>query len=91
VTLGLEARDSCWFAPVALQQSIELVRDAITPVIAKPPLPPEGLQDSCLVDVPLVSFDESAGMDHRLKGFTAFLNLPFEILWSCEAFAGAAN
>ncbi|XP_023245698.1 metabotropic glutamate receptor 1-like [Copidosoma floridanum] len=35
VTLGLEARDSCWYSPVALQQSIELVRDAITPTIGR--------------------------------------------------------
>ncbi|XP_050297132.1 metabotropic glutamate receptor 5-like isoform X2 [Anthonomus grandis grandis] len=32
VTLGLEIRDECWYAPVALQQSIELIRDSITPV-----------------------------------------------------------
>lgn len=31
VTLGVEIRDSCWYAPVALQQSIELIRDSITP------------------------------------------------------------
>ena len=30
----MEARDTCWSAPVALQQSIELVRDAITPGIS---------------------------------------------------------
>lgn len=32
LTLGVEIRDECWYAPVALQQSIELIRDAITPV-----------------------------------------------------------
>ncbi|CAG9765198.1 unnamed protein product [Ceutorhynchus assimilis] len=32
VTLGVEIRDECWYAPVALQQSIELIRDSITPV-----------------------------------------------------------
>lgn len=31
LTLGVEIRDECWYAPVALQQSIELIRDAITP------------------------------------------------------------
>lgn len=31
VTLGAEIRDSCWYAPVALQQTIELIRDSITP------------------------------------------------------------
>lgn len=31
VTLGVEMRDSCWYAPVALQQSIEFIRDAISP------------------------------------------------------------
>lgn len=31
ITLGVEIRDSCWYAPVALQQSIELIRDTITP------------------------------------------------------------
>ncbi|KAL7303245.1 hypothetical protein TKK_0004445 [Trichogramma kaykai] len=46
VTLGLEARDSCWFAPVALQQSIELVRDAITPAIVKV----AEQSDSCVAD-----------------------------------------
>lgn len=32
ITLGVEIRDECWYAPVALQQSIELIRDSITPV-----------------------------------------------------------
>lgn len=32
LTLGVEIRDECWYAPVALQQSIELIRDAITPI-----------------------------------------------------------
>jgi hypothetical protein len=31
VTLGVEIRDSCWYAPVALQQSIEFIRDSISP------------------------------------------------------------
>lgn len=31
ITLGVEVRDSCWYAPVALQQSIEFIRDAISP------------------------------------------------------------
>lgn len=35
VQLGLEVRDSCWSSPVALQQSIELVRDAISPMSSK--------------------------------------------------------
>lgn len=30
ITLGVEVRDSCWYAPVALQQSIEFIRDAIS-------------------------------------------------------------
>lgn len=34
--LGLEIRDECWYAPVALQQSIELIRDAITPSSSSP-------------------------------------------------------
>ncbi|XP_048526534.1 metabotropic glutamate receptor 1 [Dendroctonus ponderosae] len=32
VALGAEIRDECWYAPVALQQSIELIRDSIRPV-----------------------------------------------------------
>lgn len=31
VTLGVEIRDECWYAPVALQQSIELIRASIAP------------------------------------------------------------
>lgn len=31
LTLGIEIRDECWYAPVALQQSIELIRDSIRP------------------------------------------------------------
>lgn len=31
VFLGAEIRDECWYAPVALQQSIELIRESITP------------------------------------------------------------
>lgn len=29
VTLGVEVRDSCWYAPVALQHSIEFIRDTV--------------------------------------------------------------
>ncbi|XP_015119190.1 metabotropic glutamate receptor 1 isoform X2 [Diachasma alloeum] len=50
VTLGLEARDSCWSAPVALQQSIELVRDAITPALTQPQLLGNGDSPSCQAD-----------------------------------------
>ncbi|XP_012276016.1 metabotropic glutamate receptor 1 isoform X2 [Orussus abietinus] len=50
VTLGLEARDSCWSAPVALQQSIELVRDAITPALTQSRLPINVGATTCLVD-----------------------------------------
>ncbi|XP_043266635.1 metabotropic glutamate receptor 1-like [Venturia canescens] len=50
VTLGLEARDSCWSAPVSLQQSIELVRDAITPALTQPQLASSGASATCQVD-----------------------------------------
>lgn len=30
VTLGIEIRDSCWYSPIALGQSIEFIRDAIS-------------------------------------------------------------
>ncbi|XP_064473197.1 metabotropic glutamate receptor 5-like [Ornithodoros turicata] len=29
ITIGIEIRDSCWFSPTALEQSIEFIRDAI--------------------------------------------------------------
>jgi ABC-type branched-subunit amino acid transport system substrate-binding protein len=35
ITLGVEVRDSCWYAPIALQQTIELIRESITPYPAK--------------------------------------------------------
>lgn len=41
VTLGVEIRDSCWYAPVALQQSIEFIRDSISPATSA---------DTCSVD-----------------------------------------
>lgn len=31
IELGVEIKDSCWFAPIALQQTIELIRDSIIP------------------------------------------------------------
>jgi ABC-type branched-subunit amino acid transport system substrate-binding protein len=31
INLGVEIRDSCWYAPIALQQTIELIRDSIIP------------------------------------------------------------
>lgn len=34
ITLGVEIRDECWYAPIALQQSLELVRDSLTPSTA---------------------------------------------------------
>ncbi|XP_062537506.1 metabotropic glutamate receptor 1-like isoform X2 [Armigeres subalbatus] len=47
ITLGVEIRDSCWYAPVALQQSIELIRDSISPpsggsIVSPRKIPPEG-------------------------------------------------
>jgi metabotropic glutamate receptor 1 len=35
ITLGVEIRDSCWYAPIALQQTIELIRESITPYPGK--------------------------------------------------------
>ena len=29
ITLGLEVRDGCWYSPIALEQSIEFIRDAM--------------------------------------------------------------
>lgn len=31
IKLGIEIRDSCWYAPIALQQSIEMIKDTISP------------------------------------------------------------
>lgn len=36
ITLGVEVRDTCWYAPIALQQTIELIRDAISPNTKQP-------------------------------------------------------
>ncbi|XP_044738786.1 metabotropic glutamate receptor 5-like [Chrysoperla carnea] len=47
ITLGVEIRDSCWYAPVALQQSIELIRDSISPNSAARG---EGGLDTCPVN-----------------------------------------
>ncbi|XP_018331410.1 metabotropic glutamate receptor 5-like [Agrilus planipennis] len=33
MTLGVEIRDECWYAPVALQESIELIKDALNPSV----------------------------------------------------------
>lgn len=35
ITLGVEIRDTCWYAPIALQQSIELIRGSISPYPGK--------------------------------------------------------
>ena len=35
ITLGLEVRDSCWFPPIALEQSIEFIRDAMAAAESK--------------------------------------------------------
>ncbi|CRL04842.1 CLUMA_CG017895, isoform A [Clunio marinus] len=35
ITLGVEIRDTCWYAPIALQQTIELIRESITPFSGK--------------------------------------------------------
>lgn len=29
--MGVEIRDTCWYAPIALQQTIDLIQDSITP------------------------------------------------------------
>lgn len=43
ITLGIEIRDSCWHSPIALEQSIEFIRDAMaaseqgSQAVARPP------------------------------------------------------
>jgi metabotropic glutamate receptor 1 len=32
ITLGVDIRNSCWYAPIALQQTIELIRESISPL-----------------------------------------------------------
>ena len=51
VQLGLEVRDSCWSSPVALQQSLELVRDAILPISTQQQLPAIADTAMCRVDI----------------------------------------
>jgi hypothetical protein len=48
ITLGVEIRDSCWYAPVSLQQSIELIRDSLSPTAAA------ALSETCLSENKLV-------------------------------------
>lgn len=35
ITLVVDVRDSCWYAPISLQQTIELIRDSIIPYQSK--------------------------------------------------------
>jgi hypothetical protein len=35
ITLIVDIRDTCWYAPIALQQTIELIRDSIVPYKSK--------------------------------------------------------
>lgn len=37
ITLGVEIRDDCWYAPIALQQTIEFIRDEINPITVQDP------------------------------------------------------
>lgn len=37
ITLGVEIRDDCWYAPIALQQTIEFIRDEINPITLHDP------------------------------------------------------
>ena len=37
ITLGIEIRDSCWHSPIALEQSIEFIRDAMAASEQQPP------------------------------------------------------
>jgi hypothetical protein len=67
VTLGVEIRDSCWYAPVALQQSIEFIRDAISPATSA---------DTCAVDQQVRS-DREARISHGNVNPT-IETLPFE-------------
>ncbi|KAG5684310.1 hypothetical protein PVAND_013545 [Polypedilum vanderplanki] len=39
IKLGVEIRDTCWYAPIALQQTIELIRDSILPYQSKSSFP----------------------------------------------------
>ena len=35
IKLGVEIRDDCWYAPVALEQTLEFIRDAVAPNATK--------------------------------------------------------
>ncbi len=35
IRLGVEIRDDCWYAPVALEQTLEFIRDAVAPNATK--------------------------------------------------------
>lgn len=52
ITLGVEIRDSCWYAPIALQQTIELIRESITPYPGKKPLQKNQLEQCSNTSTP---------------------------------------
>lgn len=55
ITLGIEIRDSCWHSPIALEQSIEFIRDAMAAseqTQARAPAPPPQITGSGGVGLP---------------------------------------
>ncbi|XP_068081158.1 metabotropic glutamate receptor 5-like [Anabrus simplex] len=69
ITLGVEIRDSCWYAPVALQQSIEFIRDAISPSGST-------TQDTCGLADGLTTDDQEVSVISPRQGSTASRRAP---------------
>lgn len=72
ITLGVEIRDSCWYAPIALQQTIELIRESITPYPGKKAVNKNlqcsnATQENSLEDSPLIGIAGPASSSIALQ------------------------
>lgn len=74
ITLGIEIRDSCWYSPIALEQSIEFIRDAMA---ASDEKAKEEEKNQELSKSNVGMHPSSAGISH--SPLFPLLNTPFDI------------
>lgn len=66
--MGVEVRDSCWYAPIALQQTIELIRESITPYPGKKTLTsPQCPNNLTMTESPLIGIAGPASSSIALQ------------------------
>lgn len=77
ITLGIEIRDSCWYSPIALEQSIEFIRDAMAASDERSDTDKSDPSSSSSSSSPTSFLPESVPISH--SPLFPMLNAPFHL------------